>query len=67
MNLTSDSGTTGTPKGCLLTHEGLAEAILALSSFAATVQMDNIRDGRYLGVACKYTLSLYSVNLTSEL
>ncbi|KAG1753411.1 hypothetical protein EDB19DRAFT_828730 [Suillus lakei] len=45
------SGTTGTPKGCLLTHEGLAEAILALSSFSAAVQMDNIRDGRYLGIA----------------
>ncbi|KAG2111633.1 uncharacterized protein F5147DRAFT_93647 [Suillus discolor] len=45
------SGTTGTPKGCLLTHEGLAEAILALSSFSAAVHMDNIRDGRYLGVA----------------
>ncbi|KAG2157195.1 hypothetical protein DEU56DRAFT_8353 [Suillus clintonianus] len=45
------SGTTGTPKGCLLTHEGLAEAILALSSFSAAVNMGNIRDGRYLGVA----------------
>ncbi|KAG1878019.1 hypothetical protein DFJ58DRAFT_835671 [Suillus subalutaceus] len=45
------SGTTGNPKGCLLTHEGLAEAILALSSFSAAVQMDNIRDGRYLSVA----------------
>lgn len=45
------SGTTGTPKGCLLTHEGLVEAILALSSFSAAVQMGDIRDGRYLGVA----------------
>lgn len=45
------SGTTGNPKGCLLTHQGLAEAILALSSFSAAVQMDNIRDGRYLSVA----------------
>ncbi|KAG2158199.1 uncharacterized protein EDB93DRAFT_1077366 [Suillus bovinus] len=45
------SGTTGNPKGCLLTHEGLVEAILALSSFSAAVQMDNIRDGRYLGIA----------------
>ncbi|OAX41962.1 hypothetical protein K503DRAFT_863459 [Rhizopogon vinicolor AM-OR11-026] len=45
------SGTTGTPKGCLLTHEGLAEAILALGSFAADVRMDNIRDGRYLSIA----------------
>ncbi|KAG1756694.1 uncharacterized protein EDB91DRAFT_31035 [Suillus paluster] len=45
------SGTTGTPKGCLLTHEGLAEAILALSSFSAAVRMGNIRDGRFLGVA----------------
>ncbi|KAG0707677.1 hypothetical protein DFH29DRAFT_1053034 [Suillus ampliporus] len=45
------SGTTGTPKGCLLTHEGLAEAILALSSFSAAVQMGDIREGRYLGIA----------------
>ncbi|KAF8163357.1 peptide synthetase [Crassisporium funariophilum] len=45
------SGTTGNPKGCLLTHEGLAQAILALSSTAADVRMNNIHDGRYLAVA----------------
>ncbi|KAH7913722.1 hypothetical protein BJ138DRAFT_561170 [Hygrophoropsis aurantiaca] len=45
------SGTTGNPKGCLLTHEGLTEVIWSLSSFAADVRLDNIRDGRYLGVA----------------
>ncbi|KAF9483747.1 peptide synthetase [Pholiota conissans] len=45
------SGTTGNPKGCLLTHRGLAQAILALSSTAAEVQMENIHDGRYLAVA----------------
>ncbi|KAF8844469.1 AMP-binding-domain-containing protein [Paxillus ammoniavirescens] len=44
------SGTTGNPKGCLLTHNGLAEAILALSSFAADVKM-NLRAGRYLAIA----------------
>ncbi|KJA27343.1 hypothetical protein HYPSUDRAFT_63026 [Hypholoma sublateritium FD-334 SS-4] len=45
------SGTTGNPKGCLLTHRGLSQAILALSSTAADVRMDNIHDGRYLAVA----------------
>ncbi|PPR03610.1 hypothetical protein CVT24_007726 [Panaeolus cyanescens] len=45
------SGTTGNPKGCLLTHHGLAQAILALSSTAADVRMENIHDGRYLAVA----------------
>ncbi|KIJ69297.1 nonribosomal peptide synthetase [Hydnomerulius pinastri MD-312] len=45
------SGTTGNPKGCLLTHKGLAEAILALSSFSADVRMDDLREGRYLAVA----------------
>lgn len=45
------SGTTGNPKGCLLTHEGLSEAILALSFFAADVRMEDIRNGRYLAVA----------------
>lgn len=63
-NLTTDLGTTGTPKGCLLTHEGLAEAILALSSFSAAVHMDNIRDGRYLGVACRNNLPPSCILLT---
>lgn len=45
------SGTTGTPKGCLLTHEGLVGAILAIGSFAAAVRMSDIRDGRYLSIA----------------
>ncbi|KAG9318679.1 hypothetical protein JVU11DRAFT_774 [Chiua virens] len=45
------SGTTGKPKGCLLTHNGLSEAILALSSFAANVRMSDIRKGRYLSIA----------------
>ncbi|KAF9227677.1 hypothetical protein BS17DRAFT_726077 [Gyrodon lividus] len=45
------SGTTGNPKGCLLTHRGLAEAILALSSFPANANMENLRDGRYLAIA----------------
>lgn len=45
-------GTTGNPKGCLLTHEGLSEALLALSYFSANARMKNIRDGRYLAIAC---------------
>ncbi|KAG6336405.1 hypothetical protein ID866_2678 [Astraeus odoratus] len=45
------SGTTGNPKGCLLTHEGLSGAILALSSFAADVRMEDVRQGRYLAIA----------------
>lgn len=45
------SGTTGNPKGCLLTHEGLSEAILALSFSAAQVRMEDIRNGRYLAIA----------------
>ncbi|KAF9246318.1 hypothetical protein BU15DRAFT_39806 [Melanogaster broomeanus] len=45
------SGTTGNPKGCLLTHHGLSEVILALSSFSADVKMENLREGRYLAVA----------------
>ena len=52
------SGTTGTPKGCLLTHDGLSQAIMALSSF-------NVRAGggkrqwksaRYLAIACKFLI-----------
>lgn len=45
-------GTVGNPKGCLITHNGLSEAILALSSFAADVKMADIRKGRYLAAAC---------------
>ncbi|CAA7271648.1 unnamed protein product [Cyclocybe aegerita] len=45
------SGTTGNPKGCLLTHRGLSQAILALSSTAADVRMDSTHHGRYLAVA----------------
>lgn len=45
-------GTTGTPKGCLLTHRGLSQAIIALSSTAADVRMEDIRQGHYLAVAC---------------
>lgn len=45
------SGTTGKPKGCLCTHGGLSEAILALSFFAYAAGADN---GRYLAVACVY-------------
>lgn len=43
------SGTTGTPKGCLLTHEGFAECLLPLSSLAHQAWSD---EGRYLAVAC---------------
>ncbi|KIM49051.1 hypothetical protein M413DRAFT_438219 [Hebeloma cylindrosporum] len=45
------SGTTGNPKGCLLTHRGLSQAILALSSTAADVYMNDIKQGCYLAVA----------------
>ncbi|KAJ3517178.1 hypothetical protein NLJ89_g674 [Agrocybe chaxingu] len=45
------SGTTGNPKGCLLTHRGLSQAILALSSTAADVRMNSTHHGRYLAVA----------------
>ncbi|KAF9013880.1 peptide synthetase [Cyathus striatus] len=45
------SGTTGNPKGCLLTHHGLSQAILALSNAAADVRMDDLTKGRYLAVA----------------
>ena len=45
-------GTSGNPKGCLITHNNLSEAILALSSFAANVKMADIRTGKYLAVAC---------------
>ncbi|KAH6918511.1 peptide synthetase [Coprinopsis sp. MPI-PUGE-AT-0042] len=45
------SGTTGNPKGCLLTNHGLAQAIFALSSTAADVRMEDLSRGRYLAVA----------------
>ncbi|KAG6874203.1 hypothetical protein C0995_003749 [Termitomyces sp. Mi166 len=45
------SGTTGNPKGCLLTHKGLSQAIVALSSTAADVRMSDLSQGRYLAVA----------------
>ncbi|KAF8654172.1 hypothetical protein AX16_003701 [Volvariella volvacea WC 439] len=45
------SGTTGQPKGCLLTHHGLSQAIIALSSAAAQVRMDDLFCGRYLAFA----------------
>lgn len=35
-----------------MTHNGLSEAILALSSFAANVNMADIRKGKYLAIAC---------------
>lgn len=46
------SGTTGNPKGCLLTNRGLAQAIFALTSIAADVGMEDLSEGRYLAVAC---------------
>ncbi|EGN93241.1 hypothetical protein SERLA73DRAFT_172154 [Serpula lacrymans var. lacrymans S7.3] len=45
------SGTTGNPKGCLLTHEGLAEVVMSLASFSYDVRMDNIREGKFLSIA----------------
>ncbi|RDB21442.1 Nonribosomal peptide synthetase 2 [Hypsizygus marmoreus] len=45
------SGTTGNPKGCLLTNRGLSQALLALSSTAADVRMPPLTEGRYLAVA----------------
>ncbi|KAJ3550989.1 hypothetical protein NMY22_g88 [Coprinellus aureogranulatus] len=45
------SGTTGNPKGCLLTNKGLAQAIFALSSTAAQAKIENVQLGRYLAVA----------------
>ncbi|KAH0827172.1 hypothetical protein J3R83DRAFT_4863 [Lanmaoa asiatica] len=45
------SGTTGNPKGCFMTHNGLSQAILALSSFSANVKMADVRKGKYLAIA----------------
>ncbi|KAI0647071.1 hypothetical protein C8Q79DRAFT_1000106 [Trametes meyenii] len=45
------SGTTGTPKGCILTHRGLTEATWALSGICAAVKIQNPSDGNYLSIA----------------
>ncbi|KAI0780914.1 hypothetical protein BD413DRAFT_608137 [Trametes elegans] len=45
------SGTTGTPKGCILTHRGLSEATWALSSMCARVDLEDPSQGNYLSVA----------------
>ncbi|KAI0082634.1 hypothetical protein K474DRAFT_1654750 [Panus rudis PR-1116 ss-1] len=45
------SGTTGTPKGCLLTHKGLTEAVWALADMCARVPMDDPKKGNYLSIA----------------
>ena len=55
------SGTTGTPKGCLITHDGIAQAILALSWFsneAGPNKRVRPQRDRYLAVACWYQLSI---------
>ena len=55
------SGTTGSPKGCLLTHDGFAQAIHALSWFSNQAGPNKRRwpqAGRYLCIACKESLSL---------
>lgn len=58
------SGTTGTPKGCLLTHEGFAHAIHTLSWFSNQAGPNKGRwpqEGRYLAVAC--TFSRFSASI----
>ncbi|KAH9854247.1 hypothetical protein C2E23DRAFT_820117 [Lenzites betulinus] len=45
------SGTTGTPKGCILTQRGLVEAVWALSGICASVKLENPSDGNYLSIA----------------
>ena len=60
-------GTTGNPKGCLLTNKGLAQAILALSSTAADVRMGNLREGRYLAVACELGILVHRAVLFTNL
>lgn len=50
-------GTTGNPKGCLITHEGLVEAIWAISRIATIAPFEEGEDaweGRYLATACTY-------------
>ncbi|KAI0721073.1 peptide synthetase [Cerioporus squamosus] len=45
------SGTTGTPKGCILTHRGLTEAVWALSQFCASAELAPPGRVNYLSVA----------------
>ncbi|RPD66154.1 peptide synthetase [Lentinus tigrinus ALCF2SS1-7] len=45
------SGTTGTPKGCILTHRGLTEAVWALSQFCASAEIAPAGRVNYLSVA----------------
>ncbi|RDX56754.1 peptide synthetase [Lentinus brumalis] len=45
------SGTTGTPKGCILTHRGLTEAVWALSYFCASAELAPQDRLNYLSVA----------------
>ncbi|OBZ75800.1 Nonribosomal peptide synthetase 2 [Grifola frondosa] len=45
------SGTTGTPKGCILTHRGLSEATLGLASMCASVEIENCSEANYLSIA----------------
>ncbi|EJF65871.1 peptide synthetase [Dichomitus squalens LYAD-421 SS1] len=45
------SGTTGTPKGCILTHRGLSEAIWALSQFCASAELSLTGRVNYLSIA----------------
>ncbi|OCH93414.1 hypothetical protein OBBRIDRAFT_790288 [Obba rivulosa] len=45
------SGTTGIPKGCVLTHEGLSEAVWGLSAVCAAVDMEEGHVGNYLSIA----------------
>ncbi|PIL24012.1 non-ribosomal peptide synthetase [Ganoderma sinense ZZ0214-1] len=45
------SGTTGTPKGCILTHRGLGEAIWALSQFCAAAELTPPGKVNYLSLA----------------
>ncbi|KAI9064453.1 hypothetical protein FKP32DRAFT_1591881 [Trametes sanguinea] len=45
------SGTTGTPKGCILTQRGLSEAIWAISAICANVELEDPSQGNYLSIA----------------
>ncbi|KAI1795863.1 peptide synthetase [Ganoderma leucocontextum] len=45
------SGTTGTPKGCILTHRGLGEAVWALSLFCAAAELTPPGKVNYLSIA----------------
>ncbi|KAL0946575.1 hypothetical protein HGRIS_012777 [Hohenbuehelia grisea] len=51
MVLNIIAGTTGNPKGCLLTNAGLAQAVWALSEIAATANIDDYSQCRYLAIA----------------